>query len=94
MSTDSPPPSQDVLRKTTEELAHFAKWVAEVIRSRNWFTLLLLIDAALILFFAPGGFVSQILENFFQITLLKDKEYTGLFIYFHSEEIPYFINEI
>ncbi len=72
MSTDSPPPSQDVLRKTTEELAHFAKWVAELIRSRNWFTLLLLIDAALILFFNP-----HFLKSFFKIS--PPDEYTSLF---------------
>ncbi|AFY57832.1 NACHT domain protein [Rivularia sp. PCC 7116] len=72
MSTDSPPPSQDVLRKTTEELAHFAKWVAELIRSRNWFTLLLLIDAALILFVNP-----HFLKSFFKISL--PDEYTSLF---------------
>ncbi|MEM1392049.1 MAG: tetratricopeptide repeat protein [Cyanobacteria bacterium P01_H01_bin.150] len=72
MSTDSPPPSQDVLRKTTEELAHFAKWLDELIRSRNWFTLLLLIDAALILFLNP-----HFLKSFFKISL--PNEYTTLF---------------
>ena len=77
MSTDSPPPSENLLRKTTEELSHFAQWVAELIRGRNWFILLLLIDATLILFFTPSGVVATFLKDFFDITL--PKEYVALF---------------
>ncbi|MGK7876845.1 MAG: hypothetical protein AB4426_27220 [Xenococcaceae cyanobacterium] len=70
MSTESAkPPSPDAVRKRTEELAKFAQWVAKLIRSRNWFTLLLLVDVVLILFFTPGGIVAQFFEKWFSLTL-------------------------
>lgn len=72
MSNDSPPPSHDIIKQKTEELAAIAKWIAELIRSRNWFTLLLLVDAILILFFNP-----HFLTNFLKITL--PDVYTSLF---------------
>ena len=37
------PPSQDTARKTTEELVKLVRWLAELIRSRNWVSLLLLL---------------------------------------------------
>jgi len=69
MSSDSPPPPQDPVRKTTEEITNFVQWLAELIRSRNWFILLLLIEAVLILFFTPGGVVPKFLKEFFSLTL-------------------------
>ena len=72
MSPESPkPPSQDTVRKITEELVQFFQWVAELIRSRNWFTLLLLADVSLILFLTPGGIVAQFLDDWFSLTLPK-----------------------
>ncbi|MEM9276188.1 MAG: hypothetical protein AAGA80_24995 [Cyanobacteria bacterium P01_F01_bin.143] len=60
MSLQSPkPPPPNTVRKITEELAQLVQWMAELIRSRNWFTLLLLVDVSLILFFTPGGFVAK-----------------------------------
>ncbi|MBE9118336.1 tetratricopeptide repeat protein [Lusitaniella coriacea LEGE 07157] len=63
----SPPPSPpEEIQKLTETLATFAQWVAELIRGRNWFTLLLLLDASLILFGKP---VAQFLANLFAFEL-------------------------
>ncbi len=71
MSPDSPPPSQDTVRKTTEEIAKFVRWLAELIQKRNWFTLLLLIDVVLILFLTPGGVVAKFFDHFFSLKLPK-----------------------
>ncbi len=71
MSSDSPkPPSPDPVRQTTEELGKLVKWIAKLIRERNWFTLLLLIDAVLILFFNPEGIVAKFLKDGFSLTTL------------------------
>ncbi|MGB7443221.1 MAG: AAA family ATPase [Coleofasciculaceae cyanobacterium] len=68
MTSEPPkPPSQDTIKKTTEELAKFAQWIAELIYRRNWFTLLLLVDAILILFFTPGGVVAESLKGLFSL---------------------------
>ena len=65
MSSESPkPPLPDAIRKKTEDLEKFAQWIAELIRRRHWFTLLLLIDVTLILFCIPGGVVPQFLSGF------------------------------
>ncbi len=64
MSPESPkPPSQDTVRKLTEELVKFVQWLAELIRSRNWVSLLLLADVLLILFLTPGGIVAKFLTK-------------------------------
>jgi MFS family permease len=70
MTEDKPPPPSplDTVKQTTETLASFAQWVAELIRRRNWFTLLLLLDAGLILF---GKLVAQFLANLFSFELPK-----------------------
>ncbi|MBP0021186.1 MAG: hypothetical protein J7647_26990, partial [Cyanobacteria bacterium SBLK] len=70
--SSSPPPEPsplDTLQKTTENWAKFVQWIAELIRRRNWFTLLLLIDAALILFCPPGGVVPQFLKSGYSLDL-------------------------
>jgi len=59
------PDSQDssslnVVKQLTETLSGFAQWIAELVRGKNWFTLLLLIDASLILF---GRLVANFLWN-------------------------------
>ncbi|NJO75614.1 MAG: hypothetical protein HC833_18705 [Leptolyngbyaceae cyanobacterium RM1_406_9] len=47
MSNQSPAPvpPTDVIKETTEKLAAFVQWIAQLIQSRNWFTILLLLDA-------------------------------------------------
>ncbi len=63
MSSESPPPSfVDAIKKTTEAIAIFIQWLAELIQRRNWFTLLLLINAVLILFFNQGSIVPKFLN--------------------------------
>ena len=70
MNSEPPkPPSPDIVKQTIENLAQFVQWIAKLIRERNWFTLLLLIDVVLILFFTPGGIVAQFLKNGFSLTL-------------------------
>ncbi len=70
MSSESPkPPSPGTVRQTTDELVKLCNWIAKLIRERNWFTLLLLIDAGLILFFTPGGIVAQFLKGWFSLKL-------------------------
>ncbi|MDJ0900258.1 MAG: hypothetical protein QNJ55_15750 [Xenococcus sp. MO_188.B8] len=75
MSSEQPkPPSQDTLtliKKKTEELGNLFRWVAELIRSRNWFTLLLLVDVVLILFFTPDGFLVTVFKSWFSLTLTQ-----------------------
>ncbi|NJP11122.1 MAG: hypothetical protein HC866_17965 [Leptolyngbyaceae cyanobacterium RU_5_1] len=67
--SDSSPLSSDAIKETTEKVATFVKWIAELIRSRNWFTLLLLVDVALILFLTPGGIVAKFLKDMFSLEL-------------------------
>ena len=40
-------PTPDLIQQTTETVARFIQWVAELIRRRNWFMLLVLIGVAL-----------------------------------------------
>ncbi|MEL4895266.1 hypothetical protein [Crocosphaera sp. Alani8] len=77
MSPESPkPPSLEIVKQTTEELVKFVQWVGELIRGRNWFTLLLLVDAVLLLFFTPGGIFSKALESLWSVSL---PEWYGIF---------------
>ncbi|MEA5470475.1 ATP-binding protein, partial [Spirulina sp. 06S082] len=70
MSSESPkPPLPDTIKKTTEELDKFVQWIAELIRRRSWFTLLLLVDVTLILFCTQGGIVPQFLKSAFSFEL-------------------------
>jgi len=71
------PPSnpENLIQKRTEELAVFVRWVAELIRNRNWFTLLLLAEAVLILFCRPEGVAATALQ---EILILPDW-YTNAF---------------
>ncbi|MEA5511691.1 hypothetical protein VB715_18105 [Crocosphaera sp. UHCC 0190] len=59
----------ETVQQTTETLAKFVQWIAELIRRRNWFTLLLLINVVLILFCTPEGIVPKFLDTTFSITL-------------------------
>ena len=59
------PESQDssslnLVKQLTETLSGFAQWIAELVHGKNWFTLLLLIDASLILF---GRLIANFLWN-------------------------------
>lgn len=66
MTSDDPkPPSPDAVKELVEKLTQFFQWVAQLIRSRNWLKLLLLIEALLILFCTPGGVVASFLKNSF-----------------------------
>ena len=62
-------PSPSAVKTITEELVKLFQWILELIRSRNWFTLLLLADVSLILFLTPGGVVAQFLNNWFSFSL-------------------------
>jgi len=63
----SPPPSPlQTVKQLTETLTAFAQWIVELIRGRNWFTLLLLLDASLILFGKP---VAEFLAKLFGFEL-------------------------
>ena len=59
------PPSnpENLIQKRTEELAVFGRWVAELIRNRNWFTLLLLAEVVLLAFCRPDGGVATALQG-------------------------------
>ncbi|MGF1512895.1 MAG: NACHT domain-containing protein [Elainellaceae cyanobacterium] len=46
-------PNPDVLQQTTEKVARFIQWIAELIRRRNWFMLLVLVGVSLAI---AGGF--------------------------------------
>ncbi|MEA5533593.1 tetratricopeptide repeat protein [Crocosphaera sp. XPORK-15E] len=59
----------ETVQQTTETLSKFVQWIAELIRRRNWFTLLLLINVVLILFCTPGGIVPQFLNSAFSFQL-------------------------
>ena len=61
----NPPPSnpENLIQKRTEELAVFGRWVAELIRNRNWFTLLLLAEVVLLAFCRPEGVVATALQG-------------------------------
>lgn len=59
---EPPTPAQDPIRKKIEELTSLVRLLVELIQSRNWFSLLLLIDAVLILVGTPGGIVAKFLE--------------------------------
>lgn len=50
-----PPPSGDAIKQLTETVSTFVRWVAELIVSRNWFTLLILVAIALLFLFKPEG---------------------------------------
>jgi hypothetical protein len=66
-STDS---STDVVKATTEKLAGFVQWIAELIQKRNWFTLLLLADVVLFFGFKPvGGVITAFFKEFFDLQL-------------------------
>ncbi|MGF1537883.1 MAG: ATP-binding protein, partial [Elainellaceae cyanobacterium] len=47
-------PTPDLLQKTTETVARFIQWIAELIRRRNWFMLLVLLGVSLAI---AGGFL-------------------------------------
>ena len=65
------PPSnpENLIQKRTEELAAFVRWVAELIRNRNWFTLLLLAEVVLLAFCRPEGVAATALQ---EILILPD----------------------
>ena len=81
----NPPPSNagNSIQKRTEELAVFVRWVAELIRNGNWFTLLLLVEAVLLLFCRPEGVVATALSG----VLTLPKWYANAF-WFLASVIP------
>jgi hypothetical protein len=60
MTSGSPTP--DLIQQTTETVARFIQWIAELIRRRNWFMLLVLLGVALAI--AGGFFREQINTRF------------------------------
>lgn len=40
-------PTPDFIQQTTETVARFIQWIAELIRRRNWFMLLVLVGVVL-----------------------------------------------
>ncbi|MBD2072119.1 hypothetical protein H6F93_32130 [Leptolyngbya sp. FACHB-671] len=79
MSNQSPAPvpPTDAIKETTEKLATFVQWIAQLIQSRNWFTILLLLDVVL-LFAANPGVAGKLLTTFFPQQTLPE-QYPGLF---------------
>ena len=68
--TPPSPPSTDTVKATTEELASFAQWIAELVQRRNWFTLLLLADVVLFFGFKQqGGIIVSFLQQYFGLEL-------------------------
>ncbi|MDJ1185180.1 tetratricopeptide repeat protein [Roseofilum casamattae] len=76
-TSPNPPPSNpgNSIQNKTEELAVFVQWVAELIRNRNWFTLLLLAEAVLLLFFRPEGVIATALQEIW----ILSKSYANVF---------------
>jgi tetratricopeptide (TPR) repeat protein len=74
MSNHSPPPvpPTDVIKETTEKLAAFVQWIAQLIQSRNWFTILLLLDVVL-LFVANPNVADKLLTTFFPQQTLPEQ---------------------
>ncbi|MGB3612154.1 MAG: hypothetical protein WBA10_00060, partial [Elainellaceae cyanobacterium] len=56
-------PNPDVLQQTTEKVARFIQWIAELIRRRNWFMLLVFLGVSLAI--AGGVFRDRINDAFF-----------------------------
>jgi hypothetical protein len=71
-NTPAPVPPTDAIRETTEKLAAFVQWIAQLIQSRNWFTILLLLDVALI-FAANPGMANKLLTAFFPQQTLPEQ---------------------
>lgn len=67
MSSNSPSP--DSVRQIAEELEKFVRWIADLIKRRHWFTLLLLLDVVLMLFFTPGGIVPKFFKDNFSLEI-------------------------
>ncbi|MBD1997935.1 tetratricopeptide repeat protein [Leptolyngbya sp. FACHB-541] len=73
----APVPPTDAIKETTEKLAAFVQWIAQLIQSRSWFTILLLLDVVL-LFAANPGVATKLLTTFFPQQTLPE-QYPGLF---------------
>jgi hypothetical protein len=73
MSEDQPASSSSSLsmgaiQATTEKVASFVQWIAELIQKRNWFTLLLLVDVVLFFALKPqGGILIGFLQQYFDL---------------------------
>ena len=53
--SDPPSTTSDLIRQTTETVGNFIRWIAELIVSKNWFTLLVLAAIVVAFCFNPGG---------------------------------------
>jgi tetratricopeptide (TPR) repeat protein len=71
-NTPAPVPPTDAIKETTEKLAAFVQWIAQLIQSRNWFTILLLLDVVL-LFAANPGVAGKLLTTFFPQQALPEQ---------------------
>lgn len=70
MTSNSPqPPPSNAIKELTETLTQFVQWIATLIRQRKWFTLLLVINAGLILFCTPDGIVPKFLKDLYSLEL-------------------------
>lgn len=59
-------PTPELIEQTTEAVARFIQWIAELLRRRNWFMLLVLVGVALSLL---GGFFRDWLNPFLPDTI-------------------------
>ncbi|NJN90983.1 MAG: hypothetical protein HC878_11830, partial [Leptolyngbyaceae cyanobacterium SL_5_14] len=71
-NTPAPVPPTDAIKETTEKLAAFVQWIAQLIQSRNWFTILLLLDVVL-LFAVNPGMANKLLTTFFPEQTLPEQ---------------------
>lgn len=71
-NTPAPAPPTDAIKETTEKLAVFVQWIAQLIQSRNWFTILLLLDVVL-LFAGNPGVAGKLLTTFFPQQTLPEQ---------------------
>ena len=71
MGSESPnPPTGHFLTSLTENIAQLIRWIAELIRQRNWFTLLVLVGVGLALLAHFGrDQLNQIIKEEFQAAL-------------------------
>ena len=67
----------DSIKETTEKAVGFVEWLAQLLRGRNWVTMLLLLDVLVVLFFNP--FASSKILGFFPIAPALPEWYRPVF---------------
>ncbi len=69
--SDNPIKQFNNLNQLTKVLQSFVEQLAQLIVTKNWVSLLLLLDAGLILFCFPGGILAKLLKSIFNFELPK-----------------------